>query len=180
MQKVKKTVLLILGMMLSLSLFVGCIIDDVSQNNNTNQSDGANQSETSQESAVASVFDGDCGISASAEIGNNLIGYPELKITIANTTEKEITAVKFYAVPMDVYGEEIKGWTIQNDLYTDTSIPAGKTNTISYQFIEDSVKTVNLYVYSVYFADGSEWGDKDAPSSKIIKNAPKIEVTVLS
>ena len=127
-----------------------------------------------------SIFDGDCGITASAEIGDNIINLPELKITITNTTDKEISAIKFYAVPQDVYGEEIKGWTTQKNLYTDTPIAAGKTTSVSYQLIEDSVKTVNLYVYSVYFADGTEWGDKDASTSKILNEAPTIDVTVNS
>ena len=129
---------------------------------------------------VVSVFDGDCGINATAEIGNNIINYPELSITITNTSSKEIAAIKFYAVPYDVYGNEIKGWTTQSNLYTDTAIPAGKTTTVSYQLIEQSVKTVKLYVYSVYFADGTEWGDKDATTSKILSGAPTIEVTVKS
>ena len=129
---------------------------------------------------VVSVFDGDCGINASAEIGKNIINLPEISITITNTTDKEISAIKFYAVPYDVYGDEIKGWTTQSKLYTDTPISAGKTTTISYQLIEDSVKTVKLYVYSVYFADGTEWGDRDATTSKILNGAPTIEVEIKS
>ena len=142
------------------------------KNNKTHEKD--------QTTSAKSVFDGDCGISASAEIGNNIINYPELKITITNTTNKEISAIKFYAVPYDVYGEEINLWTTQKNLYTDNAIPAGRTKTISYQFIEQSVKTVKLYVYSVYFEDGTEWGDRNATSSKITKNAPTINVTVNS
>ena len=68
-------------------------------------------------------------------------------------------------------------WISQNKLYTDTAIGVGKSNTISYQFIEDSVKTVKLYVYSVYFADGTEWGDKDATKSTILENGALIEVS---
>ena len=130
--------------------------------------------------AVASVFDGDCGITASAEIGNNIINVPELAVTVTNTTDKEIAAIKFYAVPYDVYGDEIKGWLAQSKLSTDISIQAGKTSTISYQFLDQTVKTVKLYVYSVYFADGTEWGNKDATTSKILKDAPTIEVKVKS
>ena len=129
---------------------------------------------------VLSIFDGECGIVASAEIGNNIINMPELEITITNTTSKEIAAIQFYAVPYDVYGDEIISWTTQSNLYTDIAIPAGKTTSISYQFIEDTVKTVKLYVYSVYFADGTEWGDKDATTSQILDNAPTIKVEVKS
>ena len=128
-------------------------------------------------SAKQSVFDGDCGITASAEMGSSLIGLPELSITITNTTEKEISAIQFYATAYDVYGDEIAGWTSQNKLYTDTAIGAGKSNTILFQFIEDSIKTVKLYVYSVYFADGTQWGDKDATKSTILSNGALIEVS---
>lgn len=148
-------------------------------NDNTTKGDN-NEVDNNKVDSRESIFDGDCGIIASAEIGNNIINYPELKITITNTTDKEISAIKFYAVPQDVYGEEIKGWTTQKNLYTDTPIAAGKTTSISYQLIEQSVKTVKLYVYSVYFVDGTEWGDKNASTSKILNEAPTIDVTVNS
>lgn len=122
------------------------------------------------------AFSGDCGITASAEMGLSIIGYPELSISISNATDKDISAIKFYAVPYNVYGEEITGWTSQNNLYTDTTIPAGGSNTVQYQFIENSVKTVKLYVYSVYFSDGTEWGNKDATKTTILKNGALIEV----
>ena len=128
--------------------------------------------------AIESVFAGDSGINASAEIGDSIIGYPEITITITNTTDKEISAIQFYAVPYDVYGEEIKGWTTQEKLYTDTAIPAGKTTTITYQLIENSVKSVKLYLYSVYYEDGTEWGDRNASKKKILEGAPVIEVFV--
>ena len=122
------------------------------------------------------AFSGDCGIDASAEMGEDIIGYPELSISIKNTTDKKISAIQFWAVPCDVYGDEITGWTSQNKLYTDTAIEAGKSTTIAYGFIEDSVKTVKLYVYSVYFSDGTEWGDKEATKTEILNNAKLIEV----
>ena len=93
---------------------------------------------------------------------------------------KEISAVKFYFVPLDVYGEEIKGWTSQNYLYSDTAIPAGGSDSFEYQFIEDSVKKGKLYLYSVYFADGTEWGNKDATKSTILNNGLCITVDGVS
>lgn len=66
-----------------------------------------------------------------------------------------------------MYGEEIKGWTRQDKLYTDNTISVGASETLTYQFIEASVKTVKLYVYSVYFSDGTEWGNRNATTSEI-------------
>ena len=163
-----KSLSMVLAIMLCLIPLSGCMPNFSLQSNNPTVNPGV------------TYFEGDCGIAASAEIGNNIINYPELKITITNTTDKEIAAIKFYAVPFDVYGEEIDGWTTQKNLYTDTAIPAGSTTTISYQFIEQSVKTVTLYVYSVYYSDGTEWGNRDASASQIISSAPTIEVTDVS
>ena len=162
---------------------IGASQDGDSSANNTNSETETSQTqtETEKESAVVaapSVFDGDCGIAASAEIGNNIIGYPEITISITNTTDKEIAAIQFYAVPFDVYGEEIKGWTTENRLATDTSIAAGASTRVQRQLIEDSVKSIDLYVYSVYFSDGTEWGNKDATASRILAEAPEIEVFV--
>lgn len=149
--------------------------DTTNSGNNSNEVVSSNSN--SVVSSKNSAFDGDCGIAASAEMGSSVIGYPELSISITNTTEKEISAIQFYAIPCDVYGDEITEWTSQNKLYTDTAIGAGKSNTISFQLIEDSVKTLKLYVYSVYFADGTEWGDKDATKSTILSNGALIEVS---
>ncbi|MBS4960118.1 MAG: zinc ribbon domain-containing protein [Clostridiales bacterium] len=138
---------------------------------------GTTTSEDDATSSVNPAFAGDCGISSSGQMGSSIIDYPELTISITNTTEKEISAIKFYAVPYDVYGDEIVKWSSQNNLYTDTSIAAGSSTSIYYQFIEDSVKTIKLYVYSVYFSDGTEWGDKDATESTILENGVPIEVS---
>ena len=124
-----------------------------------------------------SVFDGDCGVAVSAEMGETIIGLPELTISITNTTSKTISAIQFYAVPLDVYGEEISGWTAQNKLYTDTAIEAGASTSISYQLIEDSVKTVRLYIYSVFFSDGTEWGNREATKSTILKQGMLVDVS---
>ena len=106
----------------------------------------------------------------------SIIGYPTLTISIENTSNKDISAIRFYAVPFDVYGEEIKYWTTPNYLYTDQTISTGASTSIVYDFIEDSVKTIKLYVYSVYLADGTEWGDKEATKSTILDNGAVIEV----
>ena len=133
--------------------------------------------DSSTVSSSHSVFDGDCGVAVSAEMGETIIGFPELTISITNTTSKTISAIQFYAVPLDVYGEEITGWTAQNRLYTDTAIEAGASTSISYQLIEDSVKTVRLYIYSVFFSDGTEWGNREATKSTILKQGMLVDVS---
>ena len=154
-----------------------------SENTSASSTGSAVSSNASSESAEEtqdtqdSAFSGECPISASAQMGSSVIGYPELTISIFNPTEKDVAAVQFYSVPYDVYGDEITGWTSQNKLYTDSTIGAGQSSTISYQFIEDSVKTVKLYIYSVYFTDGTEWGDKEATKSTAIESGMPVEVS---
>ena len=148
----------------------------VSTNSGTDENTVTNDDKTNDVQGNTNVFSGDCGITASAEVGKSIIGLPELTIAITNVSDKDIAAIRFYSVPYDVYGDEIKGWTTQKELSTDTTIPSGESNTLTYQFIEDSVKSVKLYVYSVYFTDGTEWGDKDATKSEILKYASLINV----
>ena len=148
--------------------------NDVSTNQTVDNKD------ENTEQKVDDKFGGDCGITATAEMGSSIIGMPTLNVSISNTSEKEISAIQFYFVPLDVYGEEIKGWTSQNRLYTDEAISAGGSDSCEFQLIEDSVKKGNLYVYSVYFADGTEWGNKDATKSTILKNGLFITVDGVS
>ncbi len=151
------------------------VTSDVSNTaGNSNEAEQTNQSVYVPEKQE---FVGECGISANAEMGSSIIDYPELSISIKNDSRKEISAIRFYFVPLDVYGEEIKGWTSQNHLYTDTKIAAGESTSITYQFIEDSIKKGNLYVYSVYYSDGTEWGDREATKSTILQNGMMIEVS---
>ena len=77
---------------------------------NHSRTEGEGTSSSSQAvSAPPSPFDGDCGITASAEMGTDIIGFPTLTISIHNTSDKDISAMQFYAVPYDVYGEEVTG-----------------------------------------------------------------------
>ena len=144
------------------------------RNTNTNPADGTTTREALPED---DPFQGDCGIKASASMGESVIGVPELTVSVANTTEKELSAIQFYAIPYDVYGDEITGWTSQKNLYTDEPIKAGASTKVDFQLIEESVKTVKLYGYSVYYADGTEWGDKDAFESEILEKGVPINVT---
>ena len=157
-----------------------------SENNTTNeQTHGAveiNKVEKTTAAATTpsvSKFDGDCGIHALAHMSSDIINHPQLKVALRNTTNKDIAAIKFLAVPYDVYGEEIKNSLFtQEYLYTDDLLPAGKKKTITYgPFILQNIKKVKLFVYSVYFEDGTEWGDKDATRSEILKSGRAIEAT---
>ena len=160
-----------------LLVFIGIVVAstiDTSSTSNVSQNEPSKTEKIT--TTIPAEYEGDCGISVSAEMYANMINFPEISISITNKTNKKIEAIKFFIVPYDVYGDEIKSWATQQYLYTDTSIAAGRSNKISYQFLEQSVETVDLYVYSVYFEDGTEWGNKDATKSSIIKYGVPFEV----
>lgn len=168
-----KRILIALAVFFFIILVVGIgnSSDDNPSTNNPPVSDG-----TPTSTPKNPDFIGECGIEATAEMQSSIIGYPELNVSIRNTTDKDISAIQFYVVPYDVYGEEITNWMSQNKLYTDETISAGKSDTRTFSFIDASVKTVKLYAYSVYFSDGSEWGNKDAAKSVITNNGVEIQV----
>ncbi len=131
-------------------------------------------------SVVATSFNGSCGISASAHLrSDDFINHPYLRISVKNISGKDIAAIQFYAVPYDVYGKDISSSIFsQKKLHTDDLIAAGSSEQLNYgPFLDQKMKSVKLYVYSVYYADGSEWGDKDATRSEILKYGKQIEAT---
>jgi hypothetical protein len=130
--------------------------------------------------APSSKFDGDCGIAASAHLkSDQFINHPHLRISVSNIADKNIAAIQFLAVPYDVYGRDISSSLFSLErLRTDDLIPVGKSEELHYgPFLDQKMKSVKLYVYSVYFEDGTEWGDKDASRSEILKYAKPIEAT---
>lgn len=129
------------------------------------------------EQKVPDEFSGDCPVEVSGYIYDNIIGVPELSCSIKNNTDKEIAAVKLYFSPKDVYGEEVDGIFATKQLYTDNPISAGSSTKRSWQMIDGEIKSGDLYVYSVYFSDGTEWGNKDAVTSDVKKYGYKIQVS---
>lgn len=127
-------------------------------------------------SDIPKEFNQQLPITISGKMYDNIIGFPELSVTINNTTDKNISAIKLYFSPTDVYGEEITGIFTTNELYTDDTISTGATVSKTWQMLDSTVKSGDVYVYSIYFEDGSEWGNKDAAVSEIKKYAYKFKV----
>lgn len=128
-----------------------------------------------KEPEIPVEFENECPISVSASMYDNIIGYPELQCYIKNNTDKEISAIQLYFAPKDVYGEDADNIFSQNKLQCDTPISANGSDTITWQMIDQSIKSGDLYIYSVYFADGTEWGDRNAPISKIKQYAVQLQ-----
>lgn len=126
-----------------------------------------------------SRYDGDCGITATAHLqSNDFINHPQLKIDVRNVSGKDIAAIQFYAEPYDVYGKKLSSIFTQERLYTDDLIPAGKGEELNYgPFMEQKMKSVKLYLYSVYYADGTEWGNRDASKQEALERGKPIHAT---
>lgn len=140
------------------------------ENDNTIAANPEKAAEQTQP-AIPKAFEGDCPVDVSFEIADNIINFPEVHCSFTNRTDKEIAAIQLYFVPVDVYGEEVDNWVFtQNKLYTDNAIPAHGSASRSWQLIDQEVKSGKLYVYSVYFADGTEWGDRNATETNIKKH----------
>ena len=181
-----------MSIFLAFFLFFGIIITSESSDANTgaaaNITAGANVAESTaeapennenmqakKETEIPSEFAMDFPITISTSMYDNIIGFPEIKCHIKNNTDKVIAAIQLYLLPKDVYGEEVHSIFVTNKLQCDTTIPANGADAFTWQMVENSIKSGDLYVYSVYFSDGSEWGDRNASVSTIKKYAKKTE-----
>ena len=118
-------------------------------------------------------FQGDCGVAISANVVDSDL-FSKINITVKNTSSKDIHAIKIYAVPLDVYGDEIDTFfDTQNQIFIDSEIRAGDTYSVDHTVANSSAKTVKLYLYSVFFADQTEWGDRNA-AYNTIKNHGRV------
>lgn len=155
-----------------------------SSSNNTNKQESSKIEETLKKEndnkikPIKSVFEGDSGVRLSAEIKDNeyISSIVEMDTRIQNTTDKDINAIEFYIVYYDVYGDKINNILDSNHLFSDSKILANNSNTITYTFMNSKVYSADLYLYSVYYEDGSSWGNKDASKLEILENAPLIKV----
>ena len=127
------------------------------------------------------TFVGECPVSVSVDYYTSS---QNIRITAHNQTEKSIRAVKYLIVVYDVYGEVLKkygyGSSAVSATYDDREISPQSVQTSASSGTGgwnlsgfSNGKSVDIYVYSVYFSDGSEWGNKDMSAEDIKDQAPK-------
>lgn len=184
-QGITKSVFVCTSVFLSLFLFVGIInsfeaeeikTETVVETDVVSNTD-ITPEEKKEKKEEINEFSGECPITVSASMYDNIIGFPELSCYIKNKTNKEISAIQFYFVPRDVYGEELRGIFAQNRLQMDLGISANGSDTAAWQLLEDNIKSGDVYIYSVYFSDGTEWGNRNAAVSEIKKSALKVHAS---
>lgn len=160
-------------------LFIGAVSSGISSDDGVSGGDTSGDSTATHsktEMKIPSEFAQECPIEVSASVSDNVIGVPELSCHILNKTDKEIAAIQFYFLPKDVYGDDVNTIFTSNKLQTDTAIAPNGSCTRSWQLLDQDVKSGDIYIYSVYFTDGSEWGDKDAPITNVKKYGVKLTV----
>ncbi len=154
-----------------LLVFLVTCDDGESKNSGRSSQDSINVSET-----VPEEFSQDFPIFVSGKMHDSILSLPTLSLTITNNTDKNISAIKFYFSPVDVYGAEIEGLFVSNYFIFDDPIAAGATAKRECQMANSRIKEGDVYIYSIYFEDGTEWGNREAPASDIKKYGYKISV----
>ena len=132
---------------------------------------------SSSEKSIPEEFSSDFPLDIKAALYDNILGFPELKCEIKNNSSKEISAIKLHFEPRNVYGEKSENIFTTKNLDTDNSILSGETAQLTWQLLDQDIKSGDLYIYSIYFSDGTEWGDKTASESIIKKYGFKLNAT---
>ncbi len=103
-----------------------------------------------------------------------------LDIRATNNSGKTISAIKYYIFPYNAYGENIKRYGYSDECVfaiDDHTTLSGKSYTTFWRISGFSgVKTLKIYIASVYFEDGSEWGSRDAHANVVEVFAPCYDV----
>lgn len=167
-KKSKSNIGLIIGI---IAVIIVCIsiISGNNDNETTTDAQTPAQTEVTNTPHIPKEFDSNFPITVSGTMYDNIIGVPEISINIKNQTDKNISAIQLYLDPKNVYGETVSNILTTNKLYTDNTIGAGESCEKAWQLLDSEIKSGNVYVYSVYFEDGTEWGNKDASVSDIKK-----------
>lgn len=132
---------------------------------------------SSTQKDIPEEFSFDFPLEIKASLYDNILGLPELKCEIKNISSKEISAIKLYFEPRNVYGEKSENIFTTKKLDTDNTILSGETAQLTWQLLDQNIKSGDLYIYSIYFSDGTEWGDKTASESILKKYGFKLNAT---
>ena len=127
----------------------------------------------------SSLFAGTCPIKINATYYTS---DQTLSIRQTNQGGKTIVAIKYLIVVYDAYGEILQkygyGASALTATYDKFNINSGVSYTEDWKLngFSDG-KSLDIYIYSVYYADNTEWGNHDLNVTDIKKYAPKTHVT---
>lgn len=159
---------------LAFSLAVLVLIITLKENGFFKNMSNSHTSQATEQEKTPSEFISVCPIKVSGKLDENIDGYVKLNCKIENNASKAVAAVKMYFVPKNVYEEEIRSIFSNERFIADNEIDPKSSITGAFDLYEESIKSGDLYVYSVYFSDGTEWGDREASVSEIKKYGYKV------
>lgn len=124
----------------------------------------------------AVVFGPAPDVTAAANLTYSPNGFPEISVSLHNRTDKELLAAGFYAVPRDRNGNELTDWTARRRFSTDASLKPGVEAAFTFQSIQENVASVELWICSLTFADGTRWGDPDCNPADAMEKGISVPV----
>ena len=98
---------------------------------------------------------------ASKSIENNIIGTPELHITVKNTSDKAIDGIEIWASFYNNFDEPAGEWGDSSDntllVRSQQVIEAGDSKTLYWNLAayESATRVTNVRVYRVHYSDGT-------------------------
>ena len=163
---------LLLLVSISIMLLTSCTDWQTNTETGTNTNINSN---TSQQTNYSSLFV-NCPISIRVSYYTS---DQTLSITATNNGDKTISAIKYLIVVYDVYGNTLNQYGYGSFALTATydkfNIYSEKSATGDWRLngFSDG-KSLDIYIYSVYYSDNTEWGSRELSTANIIKYAPKI------
>ncbi len=118
---------------------------------------------------IYALYKKEAAIQFTGELITNEKNELELLVYLKNVSSKDIVAVQLYITAFDVYKRPIN--IDQPKLLATQPISAGAIKRLHHIVSTPTVHSVSVYIYSIYYADQSEWGYKDASETVILDKA---------
>lgn len=96
-------------------------------------------------------------------------------LTFNNTSDSTVKAIRVLVFPHNVYGEEITDFNNQKQF--NTTIYPNETKMLMCDVSNLMVSEADVYIYSVYYEDGREWGNRKANERLILKKSPVLHLS---
>ena len=122
------------------------------------------------------LFDSPCPITIDVEYHTSK---QSLIISVTNDSDKQIKAIKYMVIVYDAYGEVVKkydyGATEISLTYDSRALNSHDSSLGKWTLngFEDG-RSLDIYIYDVYYSDGSEWGSREITVDGIKAYATKI------
>ena len=143
----------------------------------TETTDNKNDSDNNKEN-YSHLFTGSCPVNINATYYTS---DQTLSIKQTNQSGKTIVAIKYLIIVYDAYGDVLQqygyGASSLTATYDKFNINTGVSNTGDWKLngFSDG-KALDIYMFSVYYSDNTEWGSHDLAVSDIKTYAPKTHV----